>query len=522
MLQSGAAEILRAMKEQLLTQLSRPKYELLIKPLHAVGFEPAPRPYQRPAGDPDTGYSPAEPGALDQSGIAINYPSILTLSISNEVLRGWLLDQYGDLLSELAGLVVGSAVRVDVLVAEKEPVAAAPSHAEGVQGGNATGNPASRNLHQSPWLEDGETDSPDAASGIPPVLEYPITYERPQYRKPLLNPRYTFDTFVVGASNQFCYSACWQVAQRPGRSYNPLFIYSGVGLGKTHLMHSIGHAVWSRDQRSNVVYVTSEKFTNDFIEHVRTGRMPQFHARYREADILLIDDIQFLSGKPETQVEFFQTFVTLVEAGKQIVISSDRPPRTLKGMEDRLISRFASGLVCDIGDPSLETRMAILQAKAELERVRLPQEVCQFIAERVSSNVRELEGALIRLLAFCDFNHASPSVELAARVLADIIDTGGLRPQLSLKQIMGVVGEYFNVSETLLLSPNRSKRIALARMVVMFLAREYTNLTLSQIGAELGGRDHSTVSHGANKIARDVLDDPYVEQAVTQISRMLK
>jgi chromosomal replication initiator protein len=521
MLQSGAAEILRAMKEQLLTQLSRPKYELLIKPLRAVGFEPAPRPYQRPAGDPDTGYSPAEPNALDQSGAVINYPSILTLSISNEVLRGWLLDQYGELLSELAGLVVGSSVRVDVLVAAVEPALATPVSGEGQYGPGGPG-PAGRSLHQSPWLEEGESDSPDAASGLPAALEYPITYERPALRKPLLNPRYTFDTFVVGASNQFCYSACWQVAQRPGRSYNPLFIYSGVGLGKTHLMHSIGHAVYSRDQRSNVVYVTSEKFTNDFIEHVRTGRMPQFHARYREADILLIDDIQFLSGKPETQVEFFQTFVTLVEAGKQIVISSDRPPRTLKGMEDRLISRFASGLVCDIGDPSLETRMAILQAKAELERVRLPQEVCQFIAERVSSNVRELEGALIRLLAFCDFNHASPSVELAARVLSDIIDTGGLRPQLSLKQIMNVVCEYFNVTETQLLSPNRSKRIALARMVVMYLAREYTNMTLSQIGAELGGRDHSTVSHGANKIARDVLDDPYVEQAVTQISRMLK
>jgi chromosomal replication initiator protein len=191
-------------------------------------------------------------------------------------------------------------------------------------------------------------------------------------------------------------------------------------------------------------------------------------------------------------------------------------------MEDRLVSRFAMGLVADIGEPSLETRMAILQKKAELERVHLPGEVCHFIAERVSSNVRELEGALIRLLAFCDFSSAPPTVETAARVLADFIDTGGVRPQLSMKQIKGVVSDYFNVSEQLLLSPNRSKRVALARMVVMYLAREYTNMTLSQIGQDLGGRDHSTISHGANKIAHDILEDPYIEQAVTQISRLLK
>jgi chromosomal replication initiator protein len=512
MLESGAAEVLRAMKEQLVLQLSRPKYELLIRPLRAISFELAPRPYQRPAGDPqeyEIGSGERNVTAADETV----YPSILTLSTGNEVLRGWLVDQYTDMLNELASLIVGTAVKVDVHV-----VVAATAH---TGGGESPGSGA-RPIHSSPWLEDDGNQIVNFPGTSVESIEAPYAPERQAARRPLLNPRYTFDTFVVGASNQFCYSACWQVAQRPGRSYNPLFIYSGVGLGKTHLMHSMGHAVFTRDQSANVVYVTSEKFTNDFIEHVRTGRMPQFHARYREADILLIDDIQFLSGKPETQIEFFQTFVTLVEAGKQIVISSDRPPRTLKGIEDRLISRFASGLVCDIGDPSLETRMAILQAKAELERIQLPQEVCQFIAERVSSNVRELEGALIRLLAFCDFSKAVPTVELAARVLSDIIEVGGMRPQLTMRQIMGVVSEYFNVTEPLLLSPNRSKRIALARMVVMYFAREFTNLTLSQIGAELGGRDHSTVSHGASKIARDILDDPYVEQAVTQISRLLR
>jgi chromosomal replication initiator protein len=474
MVHSEADDVLVVIKEQLAGQLSKPKYELLVRPLRAI--------------------------SLDDSSLVI--------STSNEVLRGWLMDQYAELLTELAELVVGHKIAVLVEVA---------AHVE---------SPAAGNLSElSPRRPDAPSDNPPALisserSHGEPAFDSPS--RPPAVRRPLLNPRYTFDTFVVGASNQFCYSACWQVAQRPGRSYNPLFIYAGVGLGKTHLMHSIGHAMWNRDHAAQVVYVTSEKFTNDFIEHVRTGRMTQFHARYRASDILLIDDIQFLSGKPETQVEFFHTFMHLVEAGKQIVVSSDRPPKTLKGMEDRLVSRFASGLVCDIGDPSLETRIAILQRKAELEHVSLPADVCAFIAERVSSNVRELEGALIRLLAFCDFSHSTPTVEVAARVLADFIDTGGMRTQLTLKQILGVVSEYFNVSEQLLLSPNRSKRVALARMVVMYLSREYTNLTLSQIGSELGGRDHSTVSHGAAKIAADILQDPYIEQAVTQISRMLK
>ena len=462
----NAADILRVIKDQLSEKLSRPKYELLIRPLRPLSFENTPE-----------------------------GKHILRLAISNDVLRGWLLEQYGELLTELTELIVGHPVQLEVevavAVATEQPIEAA-------RGASA---------------EEDDTDT----------IDFPTraTTDR-THRKPLLNPRYTFDSFVVGDSNQFSQSACWQVAQRPGHSYNPLFIYGGVGLGKTHLMHAIGHEAWNRDHSMNVVYVTSEKFTNDFIEHVRTSRMSQFNARYREADVLLIDDIQFLSGKPETQSEFFHTFTDLIEARKQIVISSDRPPRTLKGMEDRLISRFSMGLVCDIGDPSLETRMAILKQKAEMEKVRLPDDVCQFIAERVSSNVRELEGALIRLMAFCDFSKREPDIELAARVLSDFINTEGVRPQLSMKQIIGVVGDYFNVSEHLLLSPNRSKRVALARMIVMYLAREYTNLTLSQIGVELGGRDHSTVSHGANKIASEIVEDPYVEQAITQISRLLR
>jgi len=457
---SSAADILRVIKEQLAEQLSRPKYELLIRPLTAIDYT---------TNDSED--------------------TRLRLGISNEVLRGWLIDQYGDLLSELAQLIVGGEVAVEIEVS----AAAAAQLADTTERGGET-----RPLEVVPPRE-------------PAVI-----------KKPLLNPRYTFDNFVVGKANQFANSACWQVAQRPGASYNPLFLYGGVGLGKTHLMHAIGHNAWERDHNLQVAYVSSEKFTNEFIECVRTGRMPEFHQRYRGVDILLIDDIQFLSGKPETQQEFFHTFMHLLESGKQIVIAGDRPPRTLKGMEERMVTRFSMGLVCDLAEPGLETRVAILRQKALLEQAQLPEDVLSFIAERVRGNVRELEGALIRLLAFCDFSQAAPSLEVASRVLADFVDAGGIRPRLSIKQVLGVVSEYFNVSEPLLLSPNRSKRVALARMVAMYLAREYTNLTLSQIGAELGGRDHSTISHGVNKIARDILEDPYVEQAVTQISRLLK
>jgi chromosomal replication initiator protein len=470
---NSSAEVLTLMKEQLGGQLSRPKYELLVRPLGIRG--------------------------IDDDG--------LHLTISNEVLKGWLLDQYAELLNELASLILGRPMRVSVSVAT--PAAANVSISSG-------SSPS-----DSPFVLNAEHEFGNERQQQQ-RNERLAAPEAQRVRRPLLNPRFSFDSFVVGSNNTFCYSSCLQVAQNPGHSYNPLFIYGGVGLGKTHLMQAIGNEIWQRNNSAHVIYVTSEKFTNDFIEHVRTGRMADFRYRYRDADALLIDDIQFLSGKTETQIEFFHTFIHLVEEGRQIVISSDRPPRTLKGMEDRLVSRFSMGLVADVEEPSLETRIAILQKKAEAEQVKLPEDVCIFIAEKVSSNVRELEGSLIRLLAFCDISNNPPTVEVAARVLADFIDTGGFRQELSIKQIINVVSEYFNVSEQLLLSPNRSKRVALARMVVMYLAREYTNLTLSQIGHELGGRDHSTISHGANKISGEIVEDPYVEQTVTQISRLLK
>ncbi|MCB1218601.1 chromosomal replication initiator protein DnaA [bacterium] len=460
----SATDLLEIIKQQLCEQTNRPKYELLIRPLAAVSYE----------------------------------DDVLVISAANDMNRKWVLEQFGEIIIELTELITGRRASLEV-VSGREGGIESPSSFSGMQ------------------HTDNGIEIPSAGTEQDEVVH------RAQTTKPLLNPHYTFNEFVVGANNQFCYNACWQVAQRPGQSYNPMFLYGGVGLGKTHLMHAIGHEVWSSRRADNVVYVTSEKFTNDFIEHVRTGqRMSEFHRRYRQADVLLIDDIQFLSGKSETQSEFFHTFMELVEAGKQIIISSDRPPRTLKGMEERLISRFGMGLVADIADPSLETRVAILRQKARQEKVNLPDEVCYFIADRVTSNIRELEGALTRLLAFSDFSSSPPTIEFAARVLADILDTSGIRREVSMRQIINAVCEYFNISDSLLLSSNRSKRVALARMIAMYFAREFTNLTLSQIGSELGNRDHSTVSHGASKITAEIVEDPYIEQAISQISRMLK
>jgi len=354
-----------------------------------------------------------------------------------------------------------------------------------------------------------------------PSLSKVLPRQGRAHPRPVLNPRFTFGNFVTGPSNQFCCSAARAVAERPGFAYNPLFIYADVGLGKTHLLHAIGHRTLELYPNSTVIYVTSEKFTTDFIEKVRTGKMNEFHQRYRQCDLLLIDDIQFLAGKTETQMEFFHTFMNLVDGGKQIAISSDCPPQELKNMEGRLVSRFGSGLLVDIDAPELETRVAILEKKAELEGTSISHEEAAFIAENVPTNIRELEGALIRLLAFCDFSATRPTVEIARRVLTDYIKGQRGRRLLSVDQIIEATCEVFRVSRNLIMGRDRRKKVAEARMVIMYLGREFTNLTLAQIGEEVGGRDHSTVSHGVAKVARAMDEDPYLKQMVQQVMRKL-
>ncbi len=359
------------------------------------------------------------------------------------------------------------------------------------------------------------------SSVIPQLSDYGVDDTAPAAEKPTLNPRFTFDNFVVGPANSFAYSASLAVAERPAYIYNPLFIYSGSGLGKTHLLHSIGHLSYNLDSSLFIKYVTSEKFTNDFIHKVRGGKMEDFYDIYRHVDVLLIDDIQFLAGRTETQVEFFHTFNILIEQGKQVVISSDRSPKELKGLDERLVSRFSGGLITDIAPPSFETRIAILEKKAKLEGVMLQGDIAVYIAKHITDNIRDLEGALIRLLAFCTHRGEPLNVTTAQNVLGGIIDTSKPGTPTDMNQILDTCAEYFNITKKLLLSPNRTKKVAFARQIAMFLSREHTNLSLAQIGQELGGRDHSTVIYACEKIRKEMVENPYVELTIKNLSKLI-
>jgi len=329
------------------------------------------------------------------------------------------------------------------------------------------------------------------------------------------NPNYTFETFVIGPSNRLAYMASLSVAEEPSVRYNPLFIYGGVGLGKTHLLHAIGHH--STQRHKNALYVSSEDFTNEFIHSIRNHNTGAFRKRYRTIDILLIDDIQFIAGKESTQEEFFHTFNTLYQANKQIVISSDRPPKAIPALEKRLRSRFEGGLIVDIQPPDLETRLAILKAKAKRQPIPVPESILQFIANRVKSNIRELEGALNRVVAFITAMNMPPTVETASLALQGLFD----QPAPSPDDILKVVAEFYNLDPQQLKGPSRDKTVALARQVAMYLLREETSLSLPQIGRLLGGRDHSTVLHGYEKIARLVERDLQLNRQMTIIKELV-
>ncbi len=321
------------------------------------------------------------------------------------------------------------------------------------------------------------------------------------YRYYGLNPKYVFETFVVGKCNKLAHAAALAVAESPGRTYNPLFIYGGVGLGKTHLMHAIAHYVLKKNPYTKVVYVSSEKFTNELINSIRDDRTNDFRKKYRGVDLLLIDDIQFLSGKEGTQEEFFHTFNTLYEANKQIVISSDRPPKEIPDLEDRLISRFEWGLLADIQPPDYETRVAILKKKMELENIELPEDVVIFIAENFTSNIRELEGALIKLVAHFSLHMDEEiTVSKAAEILKDILPNK--RREISIDEVKEAVAIEFNISIADLLSDKRAQEIALPRQVAMYLSREFTNLSLQQISRAFRKKDHTTVLHAHKKISQ--------------------
>jgi len=335
-----------------------------------------------------------------------------------------------------------------------------------------------------------------------------------------LTPKYTFDNFVVGNGNRFAHAACLAVAQSPSKSYNPLFVYGGVGLGKTHLMQAIGRHIAQQNGKTKVLYISSEKFTNEMIDSIRDDRTVAFRDKYRSVDVLLIDDIQFLAGKERTQEEFFHTFNTLYDSNKQIVITSDSPPKDIPTLENRLISRFEWGLITDIQPPDLETRIAILRKKAQSENLNVPAEVINFIADKIPSNIRQLEGALTKLVAFSTFTKKELSVSLAQDILKDIIPLENKK--ISINQIQKMVSDYYNIKVNSLLSKKRTKDVVLARQVAIYLSRELTDLSLISIGDSFGRRDHTTIIHSYNKIKNKIKKDKSFKNVIDNLALNIK
>jgi chromosomal replication initiator protein len=389
---------------------------------------------------------------------------------------------------------------------------------------------AAPNTYTRDWLHQHHTESLQAAArevlGGNPRVSLDIDRDAPSpapnateppVAAPGLSSRYTFDSFVVGNSNQFAQAACQAVAELPSRAYNPLFIYGGVGLGKTHLLHAVGHQIARLYPHLRLLYLSSERFTNDLINAIRYDRTAEFRAKYRTIDLLLIDDIQFISGKERTQEEFFHTFNDLYEARKQIVVSSDAAPKEIPDLEERLRSRFEWGLIADIQPPDFETRVAILKKKAEIERVRLPDDVAYLIAGRIKANIREIEGSLTRMIAFCSLSGRDMSVELAQEVLADL--WGEEERVITMEHIQRKVAEFFGIKLSDMRAKNRTKSVAFPRQVAMYLSRQLTHASLSDVGRAFGGKDHTTVIHAVSKLQALIQEDPKLKQTIDTLTQ---
>jgi chromosomal replication initiator protein len=338
---------------------------------------------------------------------------------------------------------------------------------------------------------------------------------------PKLNPKYVFEEFVVGNSNRFAHAASLAVAESPAKAYNPLFIYGGVGLGKTHLMHAIGHYILQQNPSSKVMYISSESFTNELINSIKDDKNEAFRNKFRKVDVLLVDDIQFIAGKERTQEEFFHTFNALHEANKQIILSSDRPPKEIPTLEERLRSRFEWGLTSDIQPPDFETRIAILRKKAETEYIDVSNDVLSFIAKNIKSNIRELEGALTRIVAFSSLTNRAISIELATEALKDIIKPS--RPkQINVEIIKDIVSQYYNMRVEDFDSKRRTRSISYPRQIAMYLCRELTDMSLPKIGEEFGGRDHTTVIHAYDKITNDLKEDEDLQNKLNKMTQEIQ
>lgn len=410
------------------------------------------------------------------------YDGTVIVGVPHEFARDWLSSRYAPALQRAIEGVTGSKINLRFTI-------------------------PSDNSHFP------EPSSPD----IPPAQP---AYNGDTIFRPL-NPKYTFDSFVVGNGNRFAHAAALAVAEAPARAYNPLFIYGGVGLGKTHLMHAIGQHVLHHSPFMRVLYVSSETFTNELINSIRDDRAVEFRNKYRNIDVLLIDDIQFLAGKERTQEEFFHTFNALHEANRQLVISSDRPPKEIPTLEERLRSRFEGGLISDIQPPDLETRVAILHKKARMENLEVPTEIMLFIASRIETNIRELEGALIRLIAYSSLKMVPLTIEAAMEALKDVLPPQ--RPkQITIKLIQEVVSQHYGLRIDDFKARKRTRSISFPRQVAMYLSRELTDASLPKIGEEFGGRDHTTVLHAIEKITQDMENDPSLKSTIKELMEKIR
>lgn len=428
-------------------------------------------------------------------------------------LEGRLRGQLEDALTDRFGNEVQLAVTVDASLHSDVPTEPVTFDDATLPAPSTEGNLSTNR----------QIDTSTYPSGAPA----PTTYDAADPSRPgtaneaRLNPKYTFETFVIGSSNRFPHAAAVAVAEAPGKSYNPLLVYGDSGLGKTHLLHAIGHYVRSLYTGAKVRYVSSEEFTNEFINSIRDDRQDRFKRRYREVDVLLIDDIQFLEGKTQTQEEFFHTFNYLHNANKQIVLTSDRPPKRLEALEDRLRNRFEWGLITDVQVPDLETRIAILRKKAAMDRLTAPPDVLEFIASKIQTNIRELEGALIRVTAFANLNRQEVDLTLAEIVLKDLIPDGG-EPEITASLIIAQTANYFGLSIDELTGPSRGRHLVMARQIAMYLCRELTGLSLPKIGAQFGNRDHTTVMYAERKINQLLGERRAVFNQVSELTNRVK